>query len=117
MREKTDEIDTMKEQDIQKQKSFEEELQSQESAFKDQMNKCNDAVASLQARIAELEQIEKDLHGEIEKKTREWHLLEEGKNKDIQRLSEKFEQAEQTIAMMKETEERTLKDHQEYQST
>ena len=47
MREKTDEIDTMKEQDIQKQKSFEEELQSQESAFKDQMNKCNDAVASL----------------------------------------------------------------------
>ena len=55
MREKTDEIDTMKEQDIQKQKSFEEELQSQESAFKDQMNKCNDAVASLQARIAELE--------------------------------------------------------------
>lgn len=54
------------------------------------MNKVNDAVTSYKARIAELEQIQKDLNGEIEKKTREWQLVEEGKDKDIQRLNETF---------------------------
>ena len=111
MREKSDEIATVIVQSEEKEKGLKDELQSQEQLFKGEMDKVNDAVGALRRRVAELEQTEKDLNAELETKARESELVIDGKDKDIQRLSETFKQAEETIAMMKETEERTLRDH------
>ena len=111
MREKSDEIATVIVQSEEKEKGLKDELQSQEQLFKGEMDKVNDAVGALRRHVAELEQTEKDLNAELETKARESELVIDGKDKDIQRLSETFKQAEETIAMMKETEERTLRDH------
>lgn len=42
-------------------------MKTQESTFKEEMNKINTAVDQFKGRISELEQIEKDLNAVIEK--------------------------------------------------
>lgn len=59
--------------------------------FKEEMDKVNDALTVLKNRVSELEKIEKDLNAEIERKTQEWQLLEEGKNKELAEKREEIE--------------------------